>query len=228
MPSSCITAAISSPPSSSRSSAPSGIDRRAGGCCANRRISVRRLIPCVGSERNPLRPVRRPGDADVPWRCAMKAMTYRGPYKVRVEQKPDPVIEHPNDAIVRVELAAICGSDLHLYHGMMPDTRVGHTFGHEFIGTSSRWADRCRTSRSATGSWCPSTSTAAHASSARADSSRTATTSTPMRPRSAASTATRTHAAATTAGRPSSFACRSPTWGRRSSQTTSRRRTLSC
>ena len=65
----------------------------------------------------------------------MKAMSYRGPYKMRVENKPDPVIEHPNDAIVRVELAAICGSDLHLYHGMMPDTRVGHTFGHEFVGT---------------------------------------------------------------------------------------------
>jgi len=65
----------------------------------------------------------------------MKAMTYRGPYKVQVQEKPDPVIEHPGDAIVRVELAAICGSDLHLYHGMMPDTRIGHTFGHEFIGT---------------------------------------------------------------------------------------------
>ncbi|RKE60581.1 zinc-dependent alcohol dehydrogenase [Microbacterium sp. AG238] len=64
----------------------------------------------------------------------MKAMTYRGPYKVRVEDKPDPRIEHPHDAIVRVTLAAICGSDLHLYHGMMPDTRIGHTFGHEFIG----------------------------------------------------------------------------------------------
>ena len=64
----------------------------------------------------------------------MKAMVYRGPYKIRVEDKPDPVIEHPNDAIVRVELASICGSDLHLYHGMIPDTRIGHTFGHEFIG----------------------------------------------------------------------------------------------
>ena len=64
----------------------------------------------------------------------MRAMVYRGPYKVRVEEKDPPVIEHPNDAIVRVTLAAICGSDLHLYHGMMPDTRVGHTFGHEFIG----------------------------------------------------------------------------------------------
>lgn len=64
----------------------------------------------------------------------MRAMVYRGPYRVRVEEKDVPRVEHPNDAIVRVELAAICGSDLHLYHGMMPDTRVGHTFGHEFIG----------------------------------------------------------------------------------------------
>jgi threonine dehydrogenase-like Zn-dependent dehydrogenase len=61
-------------------------------------------------------------------------MVYRGPYKVRVEEKDIPAIEHPNDAIVRVVRAAICGSDLHLYHGMMPDTRIGHTFGHEFIG----------------------------------------------------------------------------------------------
>lgn len=58
----------------------------------------------------------------------MRAMVYRGPYRVRVEEKASPRIEHPNDAIVRVTLAAICGSDLHLYHGMMPDTRVGTTF----------------------------------------------------------------------------------------------------
>jgi alcohol dehydrogenase len=64
----------------------------------------------------------------------MRAMVYRGPYKIRVEEKDVPRIEHPNDAIVRVTLAAICGSDLHLYHGMMPDTRIGTTFGHEFIG----------------------------------------------------------------------------------------------
>ena len=64
----------------------------------------------------------------------MRAMVYRGPYRVRVEKKPIPAIEHPNDAIVRVTRAAICGSDLHLYHGLMPDTRVGMTFGHEFVG----------------------------------------------------------------------------------------------
>jgi alcohol dehydrogenase len=64
----------------------------------------------------------------------MQAMVYRGPYKIRIEEKDIPRIEHPNDAIIRVTKAAICGSDLHLYHGMMPDTRVGTTFGHEFIG----------------------------------------------------------------------------------------------
>ncbi|MFB2582770.1 zinc-dependent alcohol dehydrogenase [Herbiconiux sp. P15] len=64
----------------------------------------------------------------------MQAMVYRGPYRIRVEEKDIPRIEHPNDAIIRVTQAAICGSDLHLYHGMMPDTRVGTTFGHEFIG----------------------------------------------------------------------------------------------
>ena len=64
----------------------------------------------------------------------MLAMNYRGPYRVRVDEKPYPRILHPNDAIVRVLRSCICGSDLHLYHGMVPDTRVGMTFGHEFIG----------------------------------------------------------------------------------------------
>jgi S-(hydroxymethyl)glutathione dehydrogenase/alcohol dehydrogenase len=64
----------------------------------------------------------------------VRAMVYRGPYKIRVEEKDVPRIEHPDDAIVRVTMGAICGSDLHLYHGLMPDTRIGHTFGHEFIG----------------------------------------------------------------------------------------------
>ena len=64
----------------------------------------------------------------------MLAMNYRGPYRVRAEEKADPVIEHPQDAIVRVTRSCICGSDLHLYHGLVPDTRIGTTFGHEFTG----------------------------------------------------------------------------------------------
>lgn len=64
----------------------------------------------------------------------MLAMTYRGPQRVRIEDRPMPVIRHPEDAIVRVIRSCICGSDLHLYNGNVPDTRVGSTFGHEFIG----------------------------------------------------------------------------------------------
>jgi threonine dehydrogenase-like Zn-dependent dehydrogenase len=64
----------------------------------------------------------------------MLAMNYRGPYRVRADHKPEPEIEHPEDAIVRVTRSCICGSDLHLYHGLVPDTRIGTTFGHEFTG----------------------------------------------------------------------------------------------
>jgi threonine dehydrogenase-like Zn-dependent dehydrogenase len=64
----------------------------------------------------------------------MRALVYEGPYRVRVRDKPDPRLEHPGDAILRVTRAAICGSDLHLFHGFVPDTRVGTTFGHEFTG----------------------------------------------------------------------------------------------
>lgn len=64
----------------------------------------------------------------------MLAMNYRGPRRVRVSEKPMPEIQHPKDAIVRVTRSCICGSDIHLYSGLVPDTRVGSTFGHEFIG----------------------------------------------------------------------------------------------
>lgn len=64
----------------------------------------------------------------------MLATTYRRPYRVSARHVPDPVIEHPLDAIVRVLRSCICGSDLHLYHGLVPDTRVGSIFGHEFVG----------------------------------------------------------------------------------------------
>lgn len=65
----------------------------------------------------------------------MLAMNFRGPFRVRADKDmPYPEIEHPEDAIVRVLRSCICGSDLHMYHGLVPDTRVGSTFGHEFIG----------------------------------------------------------------------------------------------
>lgn len=60
-----------------------------------------------------------------PERHFMLAMNYRGPHRVRADEKDEPTIEHPNDAIVRVTRSCICGSDLHLFHGFIPDTRVG-------------------------------------------------------------------------------------------------------
>jgi threonine dehydrogenase-like Zn-dependent dehydrogenase len=73
--------------------------------------------------------------AAVPILNHMRAVTYDGPYRVAVRNKPEPRIEHPQDGIVRVRTAAICGSDLHLLHGLVPDSRIGFTFGHEFTGT---------------------------------------------------------------------------------------------
>ena len=65
----------------------------------------------------------------------MLAMNYRGPFRIRADRnKAEPEIKHPYDAIVRVTRSLICGSDLHLYHGLVPDTHVGMTFGHEFTG----------------------------------------------------------------------------------------------
>lgn len=64
----------------------------------------------------------------------MRAVTYRAPGTMKVVEKPTPRIEHPDDIVLRVTRTAICGSDLHLFHGLVPDTRVGATFGHEFAG----------------------------------------------------------------------------------------------
>jgi threonine dehydrogenase-like Zn-dependent dehydrogenase len=71
----------------------------------------------------------------------MLAMNYRGPQRVRADHKPMPEILHPQDAIVRVTRSCICGSDLHLYNGNVPDTRVGSTFGHEFTGVVEELGD---------------------------------------------------------------------------------------
>jgi threonine dehydrogenase-like Zn-dependent dehydrogenase len=71
----------------------------------------------------------------------MLAMNYRGPGRVRISRKPVPEILHQQDAIVRVTRSCICGSDLHLYHGNVPDTRVGTTFGHEFTGVVEALGD---------------------------------------------------------------------------------------
>ncbi|OQP30534.1 zinc-dependent alcohol dehydrogenase [Pantoea latae] len=64
----------------------------------------------------------------------MRALTYHGPHRVRVETVPDPILQAPDDIILRVTATAICGSDLHLYRGKIPGTEHGEIFGHEFMG----------------------------------------------------------------------------------------------
>jgi threonine dehydrogenase-like Zn-dependent dehydrogenase len=61
-------------------------------------------------------------------------MTYHGAHKVKIETVPDPIIEQPDDIILRVTATAICGSDLHLYRGKIPTVEHGDIFGHEFMG----------------------------------------------------------------------------------------------
>ncbi|GIV97736.1 MAG: glutathione-dependent formaldehyde dehydrogenase [Herpetosiphonaceae bacterium] len=64
----------------------------------------------------------------------MKAVCWIAPNTVRVQQVPDPALLNPRDAIIRVTLTAICGSDLHLYDGYIPAMLPGDILGHEFVG----------------------------------------------------------------------------------------------
>ncbi len=64
----------------------------------------------------------------------MKAVTWQGNHDVRVETVPDPKIEHPTDAIVRITSSGICGSDLHLYEVLGAFIDPGDVLGHEPMG----------------------------------------------------------------------------------------------
>lgn len=64
----------------------------------------------------------------------MKANVWYGKERLRVEDVPDPRILNPRDAIVRITSTAICGSDLHIYDGMIPGMLAGDILGHEFMG----------------------------------------------------------------------------------------------
>lgn len=64
----------------------------------------------------------------------MKAVVWHGKEDVRVDEVPDPIIQEPTDAIVRITSTAICGSDLHLYAKLSPIMREGDIIGHEPMG----------------------------------------------------------------------------------------------
>jgi threonine dehydrogenase-like Zn-dependent dehydrogenase len=64
----------------------------------------------------------------------MRALCWHGKEDIRCDRVPDPEIEHPRDAIVKVTSTAICGSDLHLYDAFIPGMKSGDIMGHEFMG----------------------------------------------------------------------------------------------
>jgi len=64
----------------------------------------------------------------------MKALCWHGKKDIRCDTVPDPQIENPRDAIIKVTTCAICGSDLHLFNGFIPGMMRGDIVGHEFMG----------------------------------------------------------------------------------------------
>ncbi|MFB9907616.1 zinc-dependent alcohol dehydrogenase family protein [Allokutzneria oryzae] len=68
----------------------------------------------------------------------MKALTYHGPGHRFWEDVPDPEICHPADAVVRVDATTICGTDLHILKGDVPEVEPGRVLGHEAVGTVER------------------------------------------------------------------------------------------
>ena len=64
----------------------------------------------------------------------MKALCWHGKKDIRCDEVPEPRIEHPRDAIIKVTTCAICGSDLHLFDGFVPGMMRGDILGHEFMG----------------------------------------------------------------------------------------------
>jgi threonine dehydrogenase-like Zn-dependent dehydrogenase len=64
----------------------------------------------------------------------MKANCWMGKGRVEVQEVPEPTLLNDRDAIVRITLSAICGSDLHLYNGFVPTMKTGDVLGHEFMG----------------------------------------------------------------------------------------------
>lgn len=64
----------------------------------------------------------------------MKALTFHGKGDIRCEQVPDPTIQEPTDAIIKVTACAICGSDVHIYDGVIPSMESGDVLGHETMG----------------------------------------------------------------------------------------------
>ena len=81
----------------------------------------------------------------------MKAYTYVSKGKFELTEKPKPVLKDDRDAIVKVTLASICSSDLHIKHGSVPRAVPGITVGHEMVGIVEEVGNKCETRRQSNG-----------------------------------------------------------------------------
>lgn len=74
----------------------------------------------------------------------MKAAVFKGSHNIDIEEVEKPTLQNPKDAIIRVILTSICGTDLHMYHGKIPFEK-NHILGHEFVGIVEEIGSEVRT-----------------------------------------------------------------------------------
>jgi alcohol dehydrogenase len=79
------------------------------------------------------------------WTSVMKALVYRGPGFKALEDRPKPVLQQPDDAIVRITKTTICGTDLHILKGDVPSCTPGRILGHEGVGVVEEVGTACST-----------------------------------------------------------------------------------
>ena len=150
----------------------------------------------------------------------MKALCWHGKHDMRCETVPDPRIEHPRDAIIKVTSCAICGSDLHMYDRLIPSMKSGDVVGHETMGEvvevgsgnrKLKVGDRVVVSRfpAASASFASAVFIPVASAPIPTPGISKSYRATP-RP---ASLAIRTIWAASPAARPNICACRTPMWG---------------
>jgi threonine dehydrogenase-like Zn-dependent dehydrogenase len=96
----------------------------------------------------------------------MKALVYHGAEERAWETVPDPSVEQPTDAIVRIDAVTICGTDLHILKGDVPEVQPGTILGHEAVGTVVETGREVRTMRTATACSSPASLPAGAAASA--------------------------------------------------------------
>lgn len=85
----------------------------------------------------------------------MRAITFHAPFRLTCESVPEPRLEAPGDVVLRVDLCAICGSDLHVYRGVEAGLDAGTVMGHEFLGTVIESGQAVRSFRPGTRAVCP-------------------------------------------------------------------------